>query len=172
MTYIASRSINGQATVCGTRGWCPTLLPYMHGRGVGREHERCERRKNPTARGSSLQLDRSDQFNLGRHRAFGPTPEKKPIFCSSWSDLNPLLRTSEKCANRSLLPASGAMEPKPLESLKRHVAQGLQETVTMRHLCPSFEPIGLGAWQEDIQSAGHPSGVHPNHLGPHGPSPT
>lgn len=50
-------------------------------------------------------------------------------------------------------------------------AQALREAVTMRNLRPSFEPIGLAAQQEDLQNAGHPSGVHPNHPGPRGPPP-
>src|SRR6267378_7026361 len=35
----------------------------------------------------------------------------------SLSDLKPLVRISEKCANRSLPPSSGVMNPKPLASL-------------------------------------------------------
>src|ERR1700704_1566725 len=48
---------------------------------------------------------------------FGPAVTSKDTFWFSFRDLKPLPWIAEKCANRSLPPPSGVMNPKPLESL-------------------------------------------------------
>src|SRR5690606_22264859 len=50
-------------------------------------------------------------------RPFGPCLTANSTRCCSCSVLNPLPWISEKCAKRSALPSSGAMKPKPLDSL-------------------------------------------------------
>ena len=48
---------------------------------------------------------------------FGPCVISKETFSPSFRVLKPLMLIAEKCANRSSLPSSGVMNPKPLESL-------------------------------------------------------
>src|SRR5712692_9399791 len=48
---------------------------------------------------------------------FWPAVISNDTFWFSFRDLKPLLWIAEKCANRSLPPPSGVMNPKPLESL-------------------------------------------------------
>ena len=52
------------------------------------------------------------------------------------------------CCSRLVVEVSQGEKKKGQPLRSRHVVhdeQGLQEAVTMRNLCPSFEPIGLGA---------------------------
>src|SRR5512147_2876205 len=47
----------------------------------------------------------------------GPCTTSKETFWPSLRDLKPLMLIAEKCANRSSLPSSGVMKPKPFASL-------------------------------------------------------
>src|SRR5450631_2454180 len=47
----------------------------------------------------------------------GPCTTSKVTFWPSLSDLKPLMLIAEKCANKSSLPSSGVMKPKPFASL-------------------------------------------------------
>src|SRR3970040_2249180 len=47
----------------------------------------------------------------------GPCTTSKETFWPSLRDLKPLMLIAEKCANKSSLPSSGVMKPKPFASL-------------------------------------------------------
>lgn len=96
MTYIAGWSINGHASVCGTGGWCPTLLLYMHGCVSEAGARRASDEKKTRAAGFLKAGETEIAAILAATGPFWPTPDTRLTFCPWWSDLNPLHWTSEK----------------------------------------------------------------------------